>query len=175
MLEYALCVYREWNYKCMCTKKECIYESEPQLITACMASHTCCKTYSLIIKVCIRQMLFLLLKLHKLIECRHLHDFDDFDNLIVPLRSWTEPLWLARCCSPFRAPPSQNQLEVAHESRHLLHFRSHASLIAHLIFNRQPVSLFMKCRHCNHPSSHWCADRQDMICCDLLGWMTARH
>lgn len=146
MLEYALCVHREWNYKCMCTKKECIYESEPQLITACMASHTCCKTYSLIIKVCIRQMLFLLLKLHKLIECRHLHDF-----------------------------MTQNQLEVAHESRHLLHFRSHASLIAHLIFNRQPVSLFMKCRHCNHPSSHWCADRQDMICCDLLGWMTARH
>ena len=55
-------MYRELNYNCLCMKKECIYEREPQLIMACMASHTCRKTYSLILKVCIRQMLFLLLK-----------------------------------------------------------------------------------------------------------------
>lgn len=97
-----------------------------QGIMACTALHTCCKTYSLIIKVCICQMLLLLLKSHKSIEFPRLRYFDDFENLIGRPRPWTEPLWLA--------PSGQNQSGAVHESRHLLHFRSHASLTAHLKF-----------------------------------------
>lgn len=57
------------------------------------------KTYSLIIKVCICQMLLLLLKSHKSIEFPRLRYFDDFENLIGrPVRTSLEPCMRVDIC-----------------------------------------------------------------------------
>lgn len=66
--------------------------------------------------------------------------------------------------------------EVTDESQHLLSFRSPALLIVNVIFTDSLSCLCAASSVTTPPAfHHGCNDRQDMICWDLLSWMTARH